>query len=1002
MPTDTPRGSSRRFDLSRDTFDPAKHLRSVVGLQGRVTVEADANEQRRIDLHRDDLTTQDVIGLTGSPKSDGGFLIVAKGKDLSIGVGPIYVGGMLCENGDPAASLLSQPDLAFAATPAALADVPGYAGDGDYAAILQVWERDITPIDDPSIVEKALGGPDTSARTKTAWAVVLQPQSGQTCPPSTVDAAPAGTLQAKTVASAAARDCALPPDAGFQGQENQLYRVEVHQPGALGAATFKWSRENAAVVAAVVAPASGAISTTFTVAVSTLDQTLAFSDGDWVELSDDWRESRGHAGVLARIKTVVNGVVTLAAPLGGTIRAELHAKVRRWDQVSATTGDLAATAAWTPLENGVQVAFGGGPFSTGDYWVIPARTAIDETTGVLDFPAAPQPARSAPRWRTPLAVVSVAGGAFTVRHDCRVPFPPLTAITASDVSYATDCPDLAGAKTVQQALDILCARGDGVCTVAVTPGPGWDKPLRALDAAETPLVEICFAAGRYETDTPIPFEGFKSIRLGGAAAGSQIQVDAEAGLTFVECDAAIVRDIAVTTLQANLEKKIPYGTANYPVGINAALGFVAVAVVDVQSVTLACAGGSDRRMAACLAVHNGGMPRPLGRGVGSVRVKGCRMTVGDMQTGVLITAVDRAVVEDNEIACPRVPLPLGNPIYLRNPAYVGRLGRLFLDGVSIAKGAAAERVRDEAALERAAPKRRMARKTVPADAPPPSLRETATNTMGKRSFVVDHQGYALRFGGAPSLGEAYAAILAKASTPSTSVMETVGRVQAIAKEMAIDAGLRKAYPQAGLIYRQAEADNLATGHRGVSIAGDYLREARVAGNVLDGFLEGVAVALSHSRRGGAEGLGVVPPGPLPHSGHADVAGSVRVTGNTITVLAPATTLTLPHSGVFVGNVADCTVSENLITMIPSQLRQVEGQGIKIYGVHGPYIMVASNRMTGFNHAIRFIHTLKNAPDYENGRQLWVYRDNLTIQVNNPTPDTNMPDKLAQQGNVDIG
>ena len=31
--------------------------------------------------------------------------------------------------------------------------------------------------------------------------------------------------------------------------ENQLYRVEVHDPGELGSATFKWSRENASIAA---------------------------------------------------------------------------------------------------------------------------------------------------------------------------------------------------------------------------------------------------------------------------------------------------------------------------------------------------------------------------------------------------------------------------------------------------------------------------------------------------------------------------------------------------------------------------------------------------------------------------------------------------------------------------------------------------------------------------------------------------------------------------------
>ena len=42
--------------------------------------------------------------------------------------------------------------------------------------------------------------------------------------------------------------CELPPTGGYRGLENQLYRVEIHDPGQPGgAATFKWSRENASV-----------------------------------------------------------------------------------------------------------------------------------------------------------------------------------------------------------------------------------------------------------------------------------------------------------------------------------------------------------------------------------------------------------------------------------------------------------------------------------------------------------------------------------------------------------------------------------------------------------------------------------------------------------------------------------------------------------------------------------------------------------------------------------
>ena len=45
--------------------------------------------------------------------------------------------------------------------------------------------------------------------------------------------------------------CQPIPSAGYQGLENQLYRVEIHQGGPMAWATFKWSRENGSVVTQV-------------------------------------------------------------------------------------------------------------------------------------------------------------------------------------------------------------------------------------------------------------------------------------------------------------------------------------------------------------------------------------------------------------------------------------------------------------------------------------------------------------------------------------------------------------------------------------------------------------------------------------------------------------------------------------------------------------------------------------------------------------------------------
>ena len=62
-------------DFSRNTFRPRRHHSSVRLQQGRVQVDADWNEQVDIALHRDEVTTRDVIGPAGAPVGSDGFAI---------------------------------------------------------------------------------------------------------------------------------------------------------------------------------------------------------------------------------------------------------------------------------------------------------------------------------------------------------------------------------------------------------------------------------------------------------------------------------------------------------------------------------------------------------------------------------------------------------------------------------------------------------------------------------------------------------------------------------------------------------------------------------------------------------------------------------------------------------------------------------------------------------------------------------------------------------------
>jgi len=104
-----------KADLSRTTFHPSKHYSSVVAQQGRVQLDADANEQSSIALHYLRRLARDLIGPCGGPADRLGFAVTpldarltGGAADWAIGAGRYYVDGITCEL-DPAAVAIDFP-----------------------------------------------------------------------------------------------------------------------------------------------------------------------------------------------------------------------------------------------------------------------------------------------------------------------------------------------------------------------------------------------------------------------------------------------------------------------------------------------------------------------------------------------------------------------------------------------------------------------------------------------------------------------------------------------------------------------------------------------------------------------------------------------------------------------------------------------------------------------------------------------------------------------------
>lgn len=398
-------------DFSRLTFDPRNHFSRVLVQQGRVYLDSDENERTAIQLYALRGTMRDVVGQHGIPdtaETTTGFSI-SKGDattpGFKIGVGRYYVNGILCENADNLAGYFNQPDYFVDAGDDPLPDTP-------YLVYLDVWERHTTFIDHPLLRETALGGPDTASRAQVVWqARVLKPDAGfpspvnaQTITPEYIAREVEGrgpTQRPRMRARVKPGDvsttpCVMPPSNGYRGRENQLYRIEVHAGGPANTATFKWSRDNGAVMFPI--SEIGAVSVT--VDNLGLDSTRSLVPGDWVELLDDRVVLHGRAGTLARVASIDESRQIKLTPVGSvsipdSIDQSRRPFLRRWDHRGAppATGVITIKesadpdAGWIDIEDRIQVQFvplaDGAEYVTGDYWTIAARTA----TGGIEWPA---------------------------------------------------------------------------------------------------------------------------------------------------------------------------------------------------------------------------------------------------------------------------------------------------------------------------------------------------------------------------------------------------------------------------------------------------------------------------------------------------------------------------------------------------------------------------------------------------------------------------------------
>ncbi|MEW9920188.1 DUF6519 domain-containing protein [Marimonas sp. MJW-29] len=481
-------------DISRKTFDHRRNTTWTTTMQGRVATDAPINEDRRIRDRRLRAETVDLIGRCGYPSAlPTSFEITVSGGDLEIGPGRYYVDGHLAENFGTGTEVFNEilsemrsPDpVDFDDQPYLPGADPFVPADGLHLIYLDVWQRDVTFLEDESILDPGITV-DTFARRQTVWQVkAFGPVPNDTiC--STPDAdipnwpeeiAPSvARLSSRADPAQAETDpCLLPPDAAYRGIDNRTYLAVVHGFDQNGTPLIKYSKTHGTVATTILSQPQGDV---LEVAEVAKDDFLRFNPGDWVEITDEPRLLAGESGTMAKVLTVDDptNTITLENALpanavrldgaGPDLDQQYHPVIRRWDQSGQivdndgnpiTDLDLVGSSGlipmptdgtWIALKDGVEIsmtlAAGTGSIRIGDRWTFIARYADNS---VEELNAAPPEDFQHHYCR--LALVEASGGNWIAPavSDCRDP-----------IDFAGDC----------------------CCTVVVQPGEDIQAAIDSL------------------------------------------------------------------------------------------------------------------------------------------------------------------------------------------------------------------------------------------------------------------------------------------------------------------------------------------------------------------------------------------------------------------------------------------------------------------------------------------------------------------------------------------
>ncbi len=989
-------------DLARISFDPSRGYRSVVAQQGRVTLEADINEETVIASEALRVETIEVVGPSGTP-DDGYKVSYDTTNGLVAAKGTMYVGGWRLTEDSP---------VPFNKQPEWLDQPQQTTIQGNALAALLVTEQSISATEDQALREVALGGPDTAARTRLMQHFVLLPTTAAQCSaaetpleaalknmgltinPATLELDYAATLKVSFFPpTQSSNPCCPPAQGGYLGSDNQLVRVAVTAfSGSHGTLVWGWNNASFLYRATVVSAHVLKLSQTPIDAAHTPQPGQVIEVLRTTEVLGLAADQNYVAAPDGLIVTLGSGTIydptsqQLTLPSSTTLPSDTNTLfVRLWQ---GTANFTSGTAEKLDSVSGLAVtikmtALPTAPLASRPYWCFAVRPNTPQSIYPQRYLEGDQSPDGPRQWLCDLAIVQAVAGAaaggWKILDDCRNHFKPLI-----------------------DAGDCTC------CELSLSPTEDWATILNTALAAAPDSIRLCFQPGLYKAASTIVFSSI-GVKITGAGEGTMIRgASLEVVLEFDNCPDVVISDIAVVAGTA--------GYSNNPAtaGLQGAITIRACEEVDIERVFLGCTD-ADLRAASCLAVYNPApasnnqvrtfeSAQPAIRRRYNLRILNSQFRVGHFQVGILVVNADRAQIEGNFLITPDTLRnitygDLAGNVYLSSrlkkqllhsmtivntaPVITNRTKRLLLRKKKASAGTSVPANADKSAPapEKPAPAPEAKAEAVPpqamqADAAPKaqsldiaqvisSLPHVNLGAMGRAHITATYGTFKLQMISSQKLTNAWTDALNKAGLSEAS---TAGQIHTSVHQIA-DAVFKSPESVAPEFrnYVSGLLPNLySTSSQGIVVAGSVANDVRILNNTIDGTAQGIHVGLSDRKA-------------VPYVSGLQ-ANVVQIIGNTITVrLTPE--MTGDRHGIFVGSVQSAVINDNHVELVRWPNAGQDIYAIKIIGVLGYRVLVERNAMLGFTLGI---FTQTNTREVPQG-DLWKAADNVSTSYNYTGP-----------------